>query len=70
MNIVEKLILAIGAVGLVVLISFLLSWPVYALWNECLVGAVSAVREITWMQAWGINILFSILFKTNLSTKS
>ncbi len=50
-----------------VFISFLLSWPVWMLWNGCLVGAISGVHEVTWLQAWGINILCAFLFKTTVS---
>jgi hypothetical protein len=56
----------IGIVGLVFL-SFLLSWPVYMLWNGCLVDAVTGLKEVTWMQAWGINILAGFLFKTTVT---
>jgi hypothetical protein len=63
----EKLIAIIAAVALalvgVVCVSFLLSWPVYMLWNECLVGAVRGVNQVSWLQAWGIMVLFGILFK-------
>jgi hypothetical protein len=57
------------AVGLVAALSFLLSWPVYMLWNGCLVGAIEGVKEITWLQAWGINLLCGFLFKTSVSNK-
>jgi hypothetical protein len=46
------------------LLSFLLSWPVYMLWNGCLVGAVAGVSEVTWLQAWGLTVLCGFLFKT------
>ena len=36
---------AIGIAGLL-FISFLLSWPVYMLWNGCFVGAIAGVQEI------------------------
>jgi hypothetical protein len=52
----------IGAIILVLFLSFLLSWPAYVLWNGCLVGAVDGVREITWLQAWGISALIGLLF--------
>ena len=67
LNLFEKFILVLGALAFVVFLSFLLSWPVYMLWNECLVGAVTSVREVTWMQAWGLSLLFGILFKANVS---
>ena len=50
-----------GAVVFFVLFSFLLSWPVMMLWNGCLVDAVPGVHEITWLQAWGINVLCGLL---------
>ena len=55
-----------GIAGLLAL-SFLWSWPVYMLWNGCLVDAVTGVREVTWLQAWGLVILCSFLFKTSVT---
>jgi hypothetical protein len=66
----KTLFTLLGGIAFVVLISFLLSWPVYMLWNGCLVDAVIVVREITWLQAWGISILCGFLFKTTVNTKS
>ncbi len=43
--------------------SFLLSWPVFMLWNGCLFGAIAGVAKVTWLQAWGISILCSFLFR-------
>jgi len=68
MSITKAIVTIIGSIGFLVLLSFLLSWPVYMLWNGCLVGAVDGVREVTWLQAWGINFLFGILFKSNVTT--
>jgi hypothetical protein len=48
-----------------VAVSVLLAWPVMMLWNGCLVDAVTGVKEITWLQAWGINFLFGMLFNKN-----
>ena len=70
----EKVLIAVGAVVLgiasLLLLSFLLSWPVYMLWNGCLVGAVAGVSEVTWLQAWGITILSAFLFKTTVTKDS
>jgi hypothetical protein len=67
----EKVLIAVGAIVLgiasLLLLSFLLSWPVYMLWNGCLVGAVAGVSEVTWLQAWGLTILCGFLFKTTVS---
>lgn len=69
----EKLTVMIGVIFVavlgLVLLSFLLSWPVYMLWNGCLVGAVAGVSEVTWLQAWGISILCGLLFKTTVNSK-
>lgn len=67
----EKVFAIVGAVVLglagLLFLSFLLSWPVFMLWNGCLVGAVAGVNEVTWLQAWGINILAGIMFKSSFS---
>lgn len=69
----NKGLIALGAItaGLVTLLflSFLLSWPVMMLWNGCLVGAVAFVQEVTWLQAWGIQLLCGILFNTTITKK-
>jgi hypothetical protein len=56
-----KLIALVTALALVLLVSFLLSWPVMMLWNGCLVPAVEGLREIGWLQAWGISALVQLL---------
>jgi hypothetical protein len=63
----DKLFALVAAIATLVLISFLLSWPAYMLWNGCLVGAIDGVKEVSWMQAWGIGILFNLLFKSHIS---
>jgi hypothetical protein len=64
MNFLAKLITVVFGIALLVFVSFLLSWPVYMLWNGCLVDAVTGVKEVTWLQAWGLNILTGIMFHT------
>jgi uncharacterized membrane protein YdbT with pleckstrin-like domain len=59
----DKLIVVLLAIAASLFISFLMSWPVMMLWNGCLVDAVTGVKEITWLQGWGILILSGILFK-------
>ena len=56
----------VGLVGIVGL-SFLLSWPVYMLWNGCLVDAIAGVKQVTWLQALGITVLCALLFTTKVS---
>ncbi len=67
----EKVFAIVGAVVLgiagLLLLSFLLSWPVFMLWNGCLVDAVTGVKEVTWLQSWGLMILCGFLFKSTVS---
>jgi hypothetical protein len=69
----KEVILALGAIlaGIATLLflSFVLSWPVMMLWNGCFVGAIDGVNKITWLQAWGLQFLFALLFKTTITSK-
>jgi len=69
-EIIEAVSTFVGLIAGVLLLSFLLSWPVMMLWNGCLVGAVAFVQEVTWLQAWGLQILCNLLFKASITTKS
>lgn len=64
---------AVGAFVIIIagalFVSFLLAWPVMELWNQCLVPAIDGTKKIGWLQAWGLQFLFNILFKTTISTK-
>jgi len=51
-------LLILGAIVL----ALLTAWPTQWLWNECLVPAVSSVNLIEFWQAFGLNILFSLMF--------
>jgi hypothetical protein len=59
----------VGLLAIGVGLSFLLAWPVMALWNSCLVPAIHGLNEIGWLQAWGIACLCSILFKSHITMK-
>lgn len=63
----KTLVGIVGIVGLVIALGLLFSLPVMLLWNGCLVGAIDGVKEVSWLQAWGLNVLFSILFKTSIT---
>lgn len=59
------------SVVLAIVLGLILSLPLMWLWNMCLVGAVSGVNEIGWLQAWGLMILCGLLFKNvSVSTES
>jgi len=55
--------------GLIVL-SVIMAWPTQFLWNTCLVPAVTFAKHIGFWQAFGINLLASILFKASSASKS
>jgi hypothetical protein len=63
----EKLLPVLFGIMFLLFLSFLLSWPVYMLWNGCLVDAIEGVKEVTWLQAWGLTALMGLLFKSNTS---
>ena len=69
----KDVIVALGAIvasiATLLFLSFLLAWPVMELWNQCLVPAVDGTREIGWLQAWGIQFLFALLFKSTSTKK-
>lgn len=68
MNTAEKLGLVLGAIALTVFVAIFLALPVMWLWNSCLVPAVDGIHSIGFWQALGLNVLFSILFKTTNTT--
>lgn len=69
MKVFELLFTVIGGIVFLLCVSFLLSWPVFMLWNGCFVGAINGVNEVTWLQAWGLNILFGIMFSKSTTSK-
>jgi len=67
MTILAGIVGIAGGIAGMLALSFLMSWPVYMLWNGCLVDAVTGVREVTWLQAWGLTVLCSFLFNTSVT---
>ena len=66
-KLIAVLVIMFGIVGFTLVIGFLLAWPVMMLWNGCLVDAVTIVKPIGWLQAWGLTILCGFLFKSTVS---
>lgn len=58
----------LGIVGAIILLSMLFAYPMMLLWNGCLVPATD-LKEVTWLQMWGLQVLLSVLIKSNSSTK-
>ena len=57
----------VAVVLMIIVLGLIFSLPVMLLWNGCLVGAIAGINSITWLQAWGIMVLFGILFKTSVN---
>jgi hypothetical protein len=70
MNTIEKILTIIAAFfGILILglvFALLMAFPVMWLWNGCLVGLIVGIQPMSsvW-QAFGIMLLFSLLFKSN-----
>jgi hypothetical protein len=65
----EKLGIFAAAIGMLVIVAVFMAWPVQYLWNNCLIPAVDGTHPIEFWQALGLNVLFGILFKANVSSK-
>ena len=64
-----KLGMIVGIAGTFALVGLLFSLPVMWLWNGCLVPAVTGIKEIGWLQAWGLMVLVNFFLKLSVSTK-
>jgi len=73
MNWLEKLALGIGigvlAIIIIAVVSLVAAIPTYFLWNW-LMPAIFGIKVVTFWQAWGINFLTGILFKSSSSSKN
>ncbi|MBL7075235.1 hypothetical protein ISS37_08375 [candidate division KSB1 bacterium] len=61
-KILKIILMAIGGIGLGVVIAFLFGWLVMILWNW-LMPTIFGLSTITFWQAWGLVILAHLLFK-------
>ena len=58
--------IALGFVLGVFLISLVMALPVMWLW-DWLMPQIFGLKEITWLQAWGLSLLCGLLFKSHSS---
>ena len=68
-DVIVALTAILAGIATLLFLSFVMSWPVMMLWNGCLVGAVDGVKEVTWLQAWGLQFLFGLLFNSTITKK-
>lgn len=57
------------AVIIAIVLNILLAYPLMLLWNCCLVPAVDILREVSWLQMFGISILVNIFTRDNITLK-
>ena len=67
-NITAQFALAFLLILGAIVLALLTAWPTQWLLNECLVPAVSSVNPIGFWQAFGLNILFSLMFNAKPTT--
>jgi len=60
---------ALGAIALVVLLGTLTALPVMLLWNW-LIPSIFHLREIGFLEAWGLLVLSGLLFKSTAPSTS
>lgn len=65
----KYLIVVLGILALTVVIALLVSVPVWLLWNW-LMPQIFGLKTISWMQALGLSVLCSMLFKSTASSSS
>jgi hypothetical protein len=71
METIAKVIgIAVVGIAAIIVLGLILSLPVMWLWNACLVAAIPGIKEIGWLQAWGIMILCGLLFKNTSSSSN
>ena len=63
-TLVAGFVIFLGALGLIILFTILFSFPIMWLWNW-LMPTIFAIKQITFWQAFGMNVLTGVLFKSS-----
>jgi hypothetical protein len=66
----EKVVIFLTLIGIILVIGLIVAFPIQLLWNWALVPAVNGINPIGFWQAWGLMVLFSILFKNTTTTNT
>ena len=65
MNSITELVgISVTAVAAVVILGLLFAYFAMLLWNGCAVPATTVLKEVTWLQMYGIQVLIAILLMT------
>lgn len=65
-NIIETLVILLGALGLVFVVMLIVGFPVMILWNW-LMPAIFGIKAITFWQAIGLQLLAYMILPTSKS---
>lgn len=66
-KIAKLLGMVVASLLIIIGVGIIMTFPTMLLWNWALAPSINGINEIGLLQAWGINILFGILFKSNNS---
>jgi len=69
-NSLDLIISAVTAILLAIAFSFLLAFPIMWLWNFTVADLIDGVHEISYWQAYCLNMLIAILWRTTYKTES
>ena len=58
-----------AALGVALVTTVIVAWPIQWLWNNALVGAIDGINPIGFWQALGITFLCNVLFKNSTNSK-
>jgi hypothetical protein len=61
MSKIDAYVKLFAAITAMILVGFLFSYPAMLLWNNCFVPAIPVVQSVSWLQMWGITILFGLI---------
>jgi hypothetical protein len=67
-RLIDAIAAIVTVVSIFVLIALLFAVPVMLLW-DWLMPTIFGLKEITLFQAWGLNFLCGLLFKSHNATK-
>ena len=65
----ELLVRFLATFAVAAVMGALVSFPAMLLWNSCLVPAIPVIKEVGWIQAWGIMVMGQLMFQTKVTLK-
>lgn len=63
----ELVIRLFATLAAAVVLGAIVSYPAMLLWNSCLVPAIPAIKEVGWIQAWGIMVMGQLMYQSKIT---